>query len=92
LYGGALSSTLHTEKSTALSILNFFEHGAAVEFEEEDGDEEDGEVEEGEEEEEEEEVFEGEEYKVEEEEDTVEEDVDGVEEDALLGTEGGSES
>jgi hypothetical protein len=86
LYGGALSITLHTEKSTTLSTLDFFEHGAAVGVEEEDG-----EVEEGEEEED---GFEGGEYKVEEEEeeDTVDEDFEGDEEDALLGTEGGSES
>ena len=90
-----MSITLHTEKSTTLSTLDFFEHGAAVEVEEEDGEEEDGEVKEGEEEEEEEEEeegFEGEEYKVEEEEDTAEEDLKGDEEDALLGAEGGSES
>lgn len=86
-----MSITLHTEKSTTLSTLDFFEHGAAVGVEEEDGEVEDGEVEEGEEEED---GFEGGEYKVEEEEeeDTVDEDFEGDEEDALLGTEGGSES
>jgi hypothetical protein len=61
LYGGALSITLHTEKSTALSTLDLFEHGAAVGVEEEDGEVEDGEVEEGEEEDVDEEGFEGEE-------------------------------
>lgn len=80
-----MSSTLHTEKSTTLSTLDFFENGPVVEVEKEDGEEEDGEVDE--EEEDEEERFEGEEV-----EGVVgDEDVEGDEEDVLLGTEGGSE-